>query len=378
MGPALDVMYARWLALREGEPLVVEWPVHGLPPVSHAHRRHRTPRGELASFDDAGGTRCASACRSCDRRVVSTPTPAPPELSLRADAESLDAWMDSVRRKHNIPAMGAIVFRADTVLARGLAGVRRSNSAVPVDVHDRFQLGSNTKAITATVLATLVEEGKLSWTTTLADVFPEQRDSMSAEFRAVTIDLLLFASCRHFRVRGHRRQGLQEHPASFRNSSAAARRVHRVGIARQAGGSRWKRAVLERRLHRRGSSRRTHHGRRVGNRSCALVSSSSVGLAGVFFWSDSADVNQPWGHYETRNGTKPVDPRDRDEQLPAIIWPAGSVELSLDDYARFLQVHLRGLEGRDTPLLKAGTIKHLHASPVTPPDKYALGWGIQT
>lgn len=30
---------------------------------------------------------------------------------------------------------------------------------------------------------------------------------------------------------------------------------------------------------------------------------------------------------------KPVDPRDRDEQLPAIIWPAGSVELSLDDYA---------------------------------------------
>lgn len=37
VGPALDVMYARWLALREGEPLVVEWPVHGLPPVSHAH-----------------------------------------------------------------------------------------------------------------------------------------------------------------------------------------------------------------------------------------------------------------------------------------------------------------------------------------------------
>jgi CubicO group peptidase (beta-lactamase class C family) len=97
----------------------------------------------------------------------------------RSGAESLDAWIESVRRQHNIPALGAIVFRADTVLTRGIAGVRRSNSTAVVGEHDRFQLGSNTKAITATVLATLVEEGKLAWTTTLADVFPERRDSMS-------------------------------------------------------------------------------------------------------------------------------------------------------------------------------------------------------
>src|SRR5436190_19434534 len=71
----------------------------------------------------------------------------------RSSAESLDAWIDSVRRQHNIPAMGAIVFRADTVLARGIAGVRRSNSTAPIEERDRFQLGSNTKAITATVLA---------------------------------------------------------------------------------------------------------------------------------------------------------------------------------------------------------------------------------
>ena len=29
--PALDAMYARWLALAEGERLVLEWPVHPLP-----------------------------------------------------------------------------------------------------------------------------------------------------------------------------------------------------------------------------------------------------------------------------------------------------------------------------------------------------------
>src|SRR5262249_27097131 len=40
-------------------------------------------------------------------------------------------------------------------------------------------------------------------------------------------------------------------------------------------------------------------------------------------------------------------------------------------------VNLRGLEGHDTPLLKAATIQHLHTSPVSPPDKFGLGWGLQ-
>jgi CubicO group peptidase (beta-lactamase class C family) len=63
--------------------------------------------------------------------------------------------------------------------------------------------------------------------------------------------------------------------------------------------------------------------------------------------------------------------------VPPIIWPAGAVELSLDDYARFLQLNLRGLQGRDTTLLRAETIKRLHTSPVTPGDNFAHGWGVQ-
>src|SRR5262245_54805048 len=90
-----------------------------------------------------GSTRTATAVH----RVDVSPGPVP-----WSNAQSLDTWVDSVRRQHNIPALGAIVFRADTVLARGLAGVRRSNAPTPVEERDRFQLGSNSKAITATVL----------------------------------------------------------------------------------------------------------------------------------------------------------------------------------------------------------------------------------
>ena len=295
----------------------------------------------------------------------------------RSSAESLDVWIDSVRRRHKLPAMGAIVFRADTVLARGMAGMRRSDSAAPVEERDRFQLGSNTKAITATVLATLVEEGKLAWSTTVADVFPEQRDSISADFRAVTIDQLL-----------SHHAGISAFDDTDAKDFRSIPRLSGTPTQRRAAFTAW---VLRGKPAGPvgGKGLYSNGGYTIAGAIAERIAGESweslvrarvfkpLGLAGTFAWSDSPDVNQPWGHHETRGGAKPVDPRDPDERLPPIIWPAGSVELSLDDYARFLQINLRGLQGRDTPLLKAATIRHLHTSPVSPPDKYGLGWGLQ-
>jgi D-alanyl-D-alanine carboxypeptidase len=292
-------------------------------------------------------------------------------------AESLNVWIDSVRRQHNIPAMGAIVFRADTILARGIAGVRRSNSTEPVEASDRFQLGSNTKAITATLLATLVEEGKLTWNTTLAEVFPEWRDSISEGFRAVTIDQLL-----------SHHGGISPFSDTEDKDFRSIPRLSGTPMQRRAAFTAW---VLRGKPASPvgGKGVYSNGGYTIAGAVAERISGESweslirarifkrLALSGAFAWSDSPDLNQPWGHHETRSGTKPVDPRDPDERIPAIIWPTGSIELSLEDYARFLQINLKGLEGRDTPLLKAATIKHLHTSPVSPPDKYGLGWGLQ-
>jgi hypothetical protein len=42
--PALDARYARWLALREGDRLVLEWPVHELPGTPSQSRRSHAAR----------------------------------------------------------------------------------------------------------------------------------------------------------------------------------------------------------------------------------------------------------------------------------------------------------------------------------------------
>jgi hypothetical protein len=44
VGPALDEMLARWRALREGERLVLQWPVHPLTGVVARRRGHRASR----------------------------------------------------------------------------------------------------------------------------------------------------------------------------------------------------------------------------------------------------------------------------------------------------------------------------------------------
>ena len=63
--------------------------------------------------------------------------------------------------------MVAAVLRGERIIAQGAAGVRKRGIAERITLNDRFHLGSCTKAMTATLVAMLAEEGKLNWTTTL-------------------------------------------------------------------------------------------------------------------------------------------------------------------------------------------------------------------
>ena len=61
--------------------------------------------------------------------------------------------------------MAAAVLRGESIIAQGVAGVRKGASAERITLDHRFHLGSCTKAMTATLVAMLVEESKLNWTT---------------------------------------------------------------------------------------------------------------------------------------------------------------------------------------------------------------------
>jgi CubicO group peptidase (beta-lactamase class C family) len=90
-------------------------------------------------------------------------TPAPAQL---------DAYFAQAIKDWNVPGMAiAIVKDGKVVLAKGY-GVREMGKPEPVDEHTLFAIASNTKAFTATAVAMLVDEKKLSWDDRVVDHLP--------------------------------------------------------------------------------------------------------------------------------------------------------------------------------------------------------------
>ncbi len=84
----------------------------------------------------------------------------PPTRFSPAD---LDAYVAASMKTFNVPGMAvAIVKNGKIVVAKGY-GARKLGDPTPVDRFTKFGIGSNTKAFTSAVLATLIDEGKLSW-----------------------------------------------------------------------------------------------------------------------------------------------------------------------------------------------------------------------
>ena len=136
----------------------------------------------LYSCSDSGGTSPNPDFVPDIEEPETEDTPSAPELSV---------VVDSVFAEYDIPAMGAAIVTLDKGFTIGVAGERRINSGVSVEVSDRWSWGSNTKAITGFVTAKAVDMGLIEWDQTLEELFPEYLDLMREEYRSVTISDLL-------------------------------------------------------------------------------------------------------------------------------------------------------------------------------------------
>jgi CubicO group peptidase (beta-lactamase class C family) len=85
------------------------------------------------------------------------------QSSGTAPPSDLDAYVASSMKTFDVPGIAvAVVKDGKIVVAKGY-GVRKLGYSTPVDEFTMFGIGSNTKAFTTAALATLVDEGKLTW-----------------------------------------------------------------------------------------------------------------------------------------------------------------------------------------------------------------------
>lgn len=298
--------------------------------------------------------------------------PVTSEVDLEAAVESL---LNEAREQYDLPAMAAVVVKADSVLSTVAVGVRRAGYADPVMPTDRFHIGSVGKAVASTVVARLIEEGVLAWDSRPVDVFPELGPSVHDGFREVTLQQLL----------GHR-AGVAQYktPKSMRS---AGRRVDNAGSprAQRRAFATW---LLQQAPD---AAADIEHYSNAGYPIAAamaeaaadepwesLLESRLARPLDITLWRGQPariDPAQPWGHAPksyfvglATAGQHATQPEDYLSMGP-LFGPAGDLALSPGDYGVFLRQHLIGLKGRDG-LLQASSIQYLHFGPAG----YALGW----
>jgi Beta-lactamase class C and other penicillin binding proteins len=110
---------------------------------------------------------------------------------MEVEMRDLNALLETVRAEAQLPALAAALIEKNRLVALGAAGRRRADKDDQVQRDDRFHIGSCTKSMTATLVARLVEMGKLDWSSTVAEVLSDIRKSIRREYWKVTVEQLL-------------------------------------------------------------------------------------------------------------------------------------------------------------------------------------------
>lgn len=328
-------------------------------------------------------------------RVGTAPVAAPaprswPTLNTAAPRRDLAPRLAKVLTDTpEIPGIGAAIIRDGALVALGVAGTRSKDSTTPVLPTDHWHLGSCTKAFTATLAAILVEDGVITFDTTLAQSFPELVPGMSPHWPNITLAQL---SSNSAGITGDMRAGglwsrLWNHagPESLARWHALETMAAKPSDAPPGtkhiysnAGFTFAGLMLERATGRPYDSLIAEH------LFAPLGITDPVwGVAGADTAQDAKTPATIWGH--TRTG-KPVMPA-RNADNPPAISPAGRVSLTLEDWARFVNLHLVGHRAAFPPAaptttapsatgLLPQTFRTLHTPPIAGTD-YAFGWVVQ-
>ena len=100
------------------------------------------------------------------------------------------SWLEAIRKENSLPALWACRIENGEIdsLATGTLSSAGIDSASATNL---IHLGSCTKAMTAVLIAQLVSSEKLTWETTLAEIFGEETELSESAWAGVTVRQLL-------------------------------------------------------------------------------------------------------------------------------------------------------------------------------------------
>ena len=314
----------------------------------------------------------ALALGACATAGVQAPAPKEAEVPAAGGEAGttavLEVAADEALRSTTTPGLAVIEIREGLIMPEVVRGVRAIDSGEPVQRGDSWHIGSNAKPFTTTLAAILVERGRLSWDSRLADLLPDLADVLHPAYRDVTVAELashrsgfpaeaglalitpFYDDTRPLAEQRttYLRQVLGHPPAQPRGTYTYSNRGFVVlgAVLERAGG-----APVEELLR-------------------DLIF-RPLGMTTASFGPTTR--GQPIGH----EGGRPLLGSRQDN--PAFLTTAGTIRMSMPDWARWALDQIEGEYGRGR-LLTAASYRLLHTPQVAIPGRttsVAMDWGVR-
>jgi CubicO group peptidase (beta-lactamase class C family) len=301
-----------------------------------------------------------------------------PAAAAQQALAGYDAFVDKMIVDWHVPGLAIAVVKGGQVVYEKGFGFRDREQRQPVTPATLFAIGSATKAFTTFTLGTLVDEGKLDWDKPVRTFLPGfQMYDPSTTAMITPRDLVTH------------RSGLPRHDLLWYNNHTLSHKdmVERLRylepneqlrakwqynnlmfltagyLAEYVTGKSWEDNVRERIFIPLGM---THS-------NFSVIDSQQTGDFALPYRPDKVDPDK----------IIPIPFRDITN-----IGPAGSINSSVDDMAKWVAVHLSGGMAGDRQLIGANTLADLHAphmiidAPSERPEisqaSYGMGWFVDT
>ncbi|QEG16344.1 serine hydrolase domain-containing protein [Gimesia maris] len=304
--------------------------------------------------------------------------------------QTINHKLEPYLKSGNLPAVAAAVVDRGVLTEYGVVGTRKMGADIPVTIHDKFHLGSDGKAMTATIAGMMIEEGKLKWDSTLGDVFPELKKTMAPGVEKVTLEQLLSHTSgmraddenlmkllkdsfdvdgdlndqRYWLLKESVKLPLVAEPSKAwaynnRGYTIAGAMIERVS------GKAWDELIVER-----------------------IFEPFELTTAGLGTQSTLGKIDAPLGHVVQKDGKVKSYMAGPNADNSLILGPAGTLHLSILDLATWAGWNAGNGTRAPCNIVKPEMVEKIHTPvftikgenrPGTPPEgKYAHGWGWVT
>jgi CubicO group peptidase (beta-lactamase class C family) len=262
--------------------------------------------------------------------------PAPDGIKTRTILEAAE----SIRIVRGVPGMVYAVFSKDSIIDFQVLGYRVFKRKDTIESYDRFNIGTNTAAITAYIAARLVASGKIKWNTQLLSIFPSFRKKTLPVYRSIRVEDLLSSRTRlqsfmemseWFKIPETRGNivskrlfftyWILQHKPNMENFNqqkivfSLAGYVVAASMMERVTGKSWEDLVTE-------------------------YVRKPLNISTRYSWPNRNDISAPAGHWFQGGSFHSEDP-DTWVKVHPILYPGQGISISIPDYIKYMQFNCR-------------------------------------